>query len=203
MVSWDERFREEAFPRDPAPSPELTRQVGTFPDGRALDVATGNGRNALCLAEAGYEVDALDPSAVGLRIAREKADERGVDVNWIRADATEFAFPRETYDVITIGLFRVLDRLSDIKVALRPDGILFYQGHLRTTESVDRGPPPDGTNRFAANELLHSCLDLTVLYYEESVVRELEDGHTLANAIVVARNSTGQWQTYPEKPGRD
>lgn len=73
MTTWDERFREGEYPRDPDPSPVLRDYVSEFPDGGALDIATGTGRNAVFLAEAGYTVDAIDQSREGLRISRENA----------------------------------------------------------------------------------------------------------------------------------
>jgi SAM-dependent methyltransferase len=199
MTTWDERFRAGSYPSDPDPSPVLREYVDTFPAGRALDVATGTGRNAVFLAEEGYDVDAIDRSREGLRIARRNAADRGVeaDCDWLQADAAEFDYPVEEYDVITISFFRTLDRLPDIKAALKPDGILFYQHHLRSAESVEVGPSTD-RYRFAANELLHACLDLTVLCYGETT--EKGDGRRAARALVVARNSTGGRQTYPTTP---
>src|SRR6056297_3067583 len=100
MASWDERFRDGSYPTDPDPSPVLQRYVDTFPDGRALDLATGTGRNAVFLAERGYRVDGLDQSREGLRIARENAAAAGVAdrTNWIQADVPTYAFPESTYD---------------------------------------------------------------------------------------------------------
>ena len=125
MTSWDERFRDGDYPQEPEPSPVLRSMVGTFPDGRALDVATGTGRNAVFLAEAGYEVDAIDQSREGLRITRERAEQRGVAdrLSVVCADATEYDYPENRYDVVTISFFRTLDRLNDIKSALKPGGI--------------------------------------------------------------------------------
>lgn len=174
----------------------LREYVDSFPDGRALDIATGTGRNALFLAERGYRVDALDRSREGLKIARRNADERGVDVNWVRADATEFDYPESTYDAITISFYRTLDRLADVKAALAPGGVLFYQHHLRSSDEVDVGPSTD-RYRFASNELLRACLDLTVLYYEESTERT--DRGTVADVHLIARNSAGGAQSYPER----
>ena len=197
MTTWDERYREGEYPEEPEPSPVLERYVGSFPDGRALDVATGTGRNALFLAERGYEVDALDRSTEGLKIARRNAESRGVDerVNWIRADATAHAFPASTYDVITVSFYRTLDRLGDLKEALRPGGVLFYQHHLRASDPVDAGPSAD-RYRFRSNELLRACLDLTVLRYDER--RTAEDGRTAVGVVLVARNSAGGAQSYPQ-----
>ena len=202
MTTWDERFRAGDYPESPDPSPVLRAYVDSFPDGRALDVATGTGRNALFLAERGYEVDALDKSAEGLKIARRTAEERGLDanVNWIRADATEYEFPESTYGVVTVSFYRTLDRLGDVKAALRPDGALFYQHHLRTADPVDAGPSTD-RYRFRSNELLRACLDLTVLRYDERLTDE--DGRTAADVTVVARNSSGGRQRYPRPDERE
>ena len=197
MTTWDERFREGSYPENPDPSPVLERYVESFPGGRALDVATGTGRNALFLAERGYEVDALDRSREGLKIARRNAEAHGVDanVNPIRADATEYEFPESTYDVVTVSFYRTLDRLDDIKEALRPGGVLFYQHHLRSSDPVDAGPSTD-RYRFRSNELLRACLDLTVLRYDER--RRESDDRTAAEVVLVARDSAGGAQSYPD-----
>ncbi|NHX37747.1 MULTISPECIES: class I SAM-dependent methyltransferase [Halolamina] len=197
MTSWDERFRTGEYPANPDPSPVLREYVDETADGRALDVACGTGRNALFLAEQGYEVDALDRSIEGLRLTEANAVEQGVDdrINPIQADATEFEYPEGRYDVVTISFFRVVDRLTDIKGALRPDGLFFYQHHLRSEPPATVGPSTD-RHRFGANELLRACLDLTVLYYEES--SENRDGELSATVEVVARNSHGDAQSYPE-----
>jgi SAM-dependent methyltransferase len=203
MPTWDERFESGAYPQDPDPSAVLRRYVDACPDGRALDVATGTGRNAVFLAESGFEVDAIDQSREGLRIARENASERGVAerVNWIQADVPSFEFPRETYALVTVSFYRVLDRLSDLKRTLCPGGVLFLQHHLRTSDPVESGPSTD-RYRLAANGLLHVCLDLTVLFYEERTETRPDDRES-AVATVVARNTTGQAQSYPRVPAVD
>ncbi len=197
MTSWDERFRKGEYPTDPDPSPVLQRYVDSFPDGRALDVATGTGRNAVFLAERGYRVDALDQSRTGLEIARKNAAERGVTdhVEWVQADVPSYRFPETTYDVITVSYYRVVDRLPDITEALTQGGVLFVEHHLRSSEEVDVGPSGD-RYRFGANELLHACLGLTVLYFE-TVTEELKNGRRSATTRVVARNSRGTRQSYP------
>jgi len=197
MTTWDERFREGQYPQNPDPSPVLRKYVESFPDGRALDVAAGTGRNAVFLASEGYEVDAIDQSRTGLEIARRNAADRGVEdrTNWIQADVPEYTFPESAYDVVTISFYRAVDRFPDVKAALRPGGVLFVQHHLRSSDDPDGGPSGD-RYRFPANELLHSSLDLTVLFYAE-VTEERADDRTATTAQVVARNSTGQHQSYP------
>ncbi|KTG26935.1 class I SAM-dependent methyltransferase [Haloferax profundi] len=198
MDKWDERFSEGTYPTDPEPSPVLRAYVDTFPDGRALDVAAGTGRNAIFLAQHGYDVDALDQSAAGLEIVDERAAAADISnrVQTVQADATEYEYPVGAYDVVTLSFFRTLDRLGDIKAALKPGGILFYQHHLQSSSPATVGPSTD-RYRFQSNELLRACLDMTVLYYEEST--EERDDRTSATATIVARNSHGPTQSYPSR----
>ncbi|WP_254528461.1 class I SAM-dependent methyltransferase [Natrinema gelatinilyticum] len=197
MTTWDERFRTGAYPSELDPSPVLREYVDEPTTGRALDVACGTGRNAIFLAKQGCEVDALDQSVEGLRITRQNAAERGVGdrINLIQADATQFEYPENRYDVVTISFFRTLDRLSDLKDALKPGGLLFYQHHLRSEPPAEVGPSTD-RYRFRSNELLRACLDLTILYYEES--SEQREGKLSATVEIVARKSHGGTQSYPE-----
>jgi len=200
VTTWDERYRTGSYPRNPDPHPVLERYLPTFPDGRALDLATGTGRNAVPLAAAGYRVDAIDQSREGLRIARQNARDSGVAnrVNWIQADIPLFTFADSEYDVITISYYRAVDRFPDIVDALAEDGCLFVQHHLRTTDDVDAGPSTD-RYRFASNELLRTGLGLTVLHYDERTTKNTEG--TAATAQLVARNSTGNRQSYPDIDG--
>lgn len=93
-----------------------------------------------------------------------------------------------------------VDRLPDIKDALRPGGVLFYEHHLRSTDASDAGPDDD-RYRFGANELLHACLDLTVLAFDARTETR-PDGRTAMRTQIVARNSAGRAQSYPAV-GRD
>lgn len=199
MTNWDERFRDGAYPQDPDPSPVLEQYVGDAPDGRALDVATGTGRNAVFLATAGYDVDAVDKSREGLHITRENAAERGVEsnLNLIQADIPSYGFPADAYDLITVSFYRAVDRFPDLKEALRPGGYLFVEHHLRSADATPSGPSDD-RYRFGANELLGACLDMTVLYYDAGV-EDRSDDRRRATARILARNTHGQRQSYPAR----
>ena len=190
---WNERYGDADFDLPDDPIPELERRIETLPDGHALDVATGTGRNALFLAERGYEVDAIDVSDVALEEARRRADERGVEANWRRADLADVDLPSGEYDLITVGFFAALEHLPDLKEALAPGGVLVYEHHLRSSDPVDAGPSGDRF-RYRSNDLLRACLDLTILSYEER--RRPTDGGTAAVATLVARDSSGGTQSY-------
>ncbi|WP_336343578.1 class I SAM-dependent methyltransferase [Halalkalicoccus ordinarius] len=158
---WNERYSEEEPPTDPAAV--LTEHVEELPDGRALDVATGGGRNAIFLAERGYAVDAIDISEAGLEIAHERAAERGVSdaIEFVREDVEEYELPREAYDVIVVTHYYSLNVVPALKRALAPGGVLLYEHRLR--------PPGDDSHRFRfrPNDLLRACLDLRIVRYDE------------------------------------
>ncbi|WP_138006885.1 class I SAM-dependent methyltransferase [Halalkalirubrum salinum] len=197
MTDWDRRFRTGEYPQDPDPSGILVQFIDAVPDGRAIDIATGTGRNAVFLADCGYTVDAIDQSQDGLRITANRAAARDVDdrLNAIQADISTYEFPRETYEFATISFYRAVDRFPDIKDALVPGGYLFVEHHLRSTEATPSGPSTD-RYRFAANELLHANLDLTVLHYDEAIEARNTDKRR-ATARLVARKTSGGRQSYP------
>ncbi|ELZ13233.1 methyltransferase type 11 [Haloterrigena salina JCM 13891] len=191
---WNERYGDVEFELPDEPIPELERRIATLPEGRALDVATGTGRNALFLAAHGYEVDAIDISDAAIERARDRADERGLEVNWQRADLADVELPTDEYDVLTVSFFAALERLPDLKDALAPGGVLIYEHHLRSSDPVEVGPSSERF-RYRSNDLLRACLDLTILAYAER--RRPVAGGTAAVATLVARNSRGGTQSYP------
>ena len=193
---WNEKYRDVEFELPERPMAELERRIESLPDGRALDVATGTGRNAIYLADHGYAVDAIDVSDEAIARAKERADRRGVDerIDWHRTDVNEFDFGSGRYDVVTVSYFAALDLLPELKDALATGGVLVYDHHLRTSDPVEVGPTSE-RHRYRSNDLLRACLDLTVLAYEER--RRPLPGGIAAVATIVARKSTGGTQSYP------
>jgi SAM-dependent methyltransferase len=199
-TDWDERFASGEYPRAPEPSPVLRAHEPSLPGGRALDVAAGTGRNAVFLADRGYDVDALDASRAGLRIVRERAAERGIGdrIETVQGDVSTYGFPTEAYAIVTMSFFHALDRFADFAEALAPGGYLFVEGHLRSAEPSPSGPSDD-RYRFAANELLRAGLGLSVRYYDETTGERPGDRRR-ATARLLAQKSTGGRQSYPTRP---
>ena len=76
--------------------------------GSVLDVGCGTGENALYLAARGHAVFGLDGSATGIELAREKAAERSLPVQFHVWDALELGRLRKSFEtVIDVGLFHV------------------------------------------------------------------------------------------------
>jgi SAM-dependent methyltransferase len=198
---WEERYASGEYIPRRYPSRLLTEFLDWAPDGRAIEVAAGTGRNALFLADCGYDVDALDLSQSALSQGRRAAEERSLSVNWIHADASTYSFPDETYAAAVVSFYHDPALVPKLIDALEPGGVLFYEHHVRTSEDVDRGPGDD--HRYRPNELLRSALGLTVLRYSEGI-REFDSGEragtTGAIASLVAQKPDGTEQSQPPEP---
>ena len=163
---WDERWTEGSYTSRASSSPFLDDWLPHVPRGRALDLACGTGRNALRLAEQGFEVTAMDVSVVAIDRARATAAERGLDVDWQVADLDE-AELGGPWDLVTVFRYRNPGLWPRIADALAPNGWVLVEHHLSTP--LDAGGPSTDDFRLAPQELLAAFGHLRVVHYEEVV----------------------------------
>jgi len=180
---WERRYAEGSYTARTRPMPLLEEWLPGLARGRALDLACGAGRNALHLAAAGYQVDAMDISSVALEWGAARAAELGVEVNWTNVDLDAVELTPQSYDLVVVA--RYLNRaLTDALMgSLRDGGHLLYEQHFRTEQEVD-GPRGESF-RLRPNELLEMFRGLRVLYYREGLLTD-RDGRTMALAQLVA-----------------
>lgn len=165
---WEQRYASGDYVARREPSPFLLAWLDHIPVGRALDVATGTGRNALPLAEAGFEVDAVDISATAIEQARHDAERRGLEVTWVVGDLSTDPLPGDDYDLITVLRYRDPDLWPRLKAALAPNGWILIEHHLQTHRS-DVGGPRDNAFRLAPGELRTAFGDLRIVHDTETV----------------------------------
>jgi len=166
QVRWD---RQHAETHGAEPPSTLLRQIlesdgWQCPPGRALDIAAGKGRNALYLAERGFEVVAVDISKVALDVARRHAEQTHLEVDFQQLDL-ERSFPQGEYDLILNINYLQRSLIPKIKTALRVGGHVIFE-----TYSIDQqviGHPKNSNYLLAHNELLTHFRDFRVLYYRE------------------------------------
>jgi len=121
---------------------------GRAPQGRALDLACGEGRNAIWLAEQGWKVTAVDFSGVAIERARKLAESRGVDVEWLCADLASYEPPAGTFQLVLIAYLQLPGTelrgvLARAAAALAPASELMMIGHARRNLSEGVGGPQD------------------------------------------------------------
>jgi len=138
--------------------------------GKALDIATGKGRNAVFLAEHGFKVDAMDISAVALEEARKTAQAKKLNINFIVADLDHAELPEAAYDLIVNFNFLERALIPKIKSALKPGGHIFFETFL--IDQKELGHPRNPAYLLGHNELLELFSDFRVLYYREGKMVE-------------------------------
>jgi len=133
---WNKKYSAQDCTADREPCEWLSENAHLLPGkGKALDIAMGEGRNAVFTASLGYEVTGIDISEAGVKNALQWAQENNVDLNAITADLDDCELGKNKYDLILCFYF--LDRrlFPKIKEALRPGGRIlcetFTVAHLK------------------------------------------------------------------------
>jgi SAM-dependent methyltransferase len=157
-------------PFDREPNRTLVRYAENAAPGTALDIAAGQGRNSIFLANKGWKVTAFDISGKGLEIAQTAAREVGVPLTTVRCSAQEFNYGHHAWDLVLLVYapipFDDLDLLERIQDSIKPGGVLLID------TPVMMHHPPDGRPRVPGDlerrELPSLFPDLEVIYYTES-----------------------------------
>ncbi len=186
---WDTRYRQGSYRARTHPTELLAEWLPRLPRGRALDVACGAGRNALYLAEAGYEVDAIDISRVALDRLRATAQARGLKVTCIEADLESADLPGQRYDLIVMARYTNAALSPPLVGLLRDGGHFLCEVHLATDHDVIG--PSDPAFRMAPNELLRLAAELRVLYYREAIVEDPDGRQSALAQLIASRGSAG------------
>lgn len=154
---WDERYRSSDTVWGVAPNRWVEQQLGDLPPGRALDLACGEGRNAIWLASRGWSVTAVDFSAVAIEKGRVAAEHAGVAIDWRVADVSTFSAV-ESVDLALICYLQVPapQRRSVVRAAaaaLASGGTLLIVGHDSRNLRDGVGGPQDPAVLYTAANL--------------------------------------------------
>jgi len=185
---WNERRAGGAFePFPDAPAEWLVAHRALLQGGgRALDVACGDGRNALYLARLGYEVDAVDVSDVAIDALGAAARERGLAIHprLVDLEHEPLAPAGARYDVVMNFNYLQRDLFDALADALAPGGLLLFEtiGRAHIDELGRDFNPAFVVER---HELLHAFGTLDVVNHHDGVVER--SGRERGVASLVAR----------------
>lgn len=139
-ADWDARYASSDLVWGGEPNRYVTQYLAEVPPGRAVDLACGQGRNAIHLAGRGWQVTGVDYSAVAIDRARQLAP----DITWICADIVTFEPPPVDLALLVYAHLPAGDRRTVLRhaaAALRPGGRLLVVGHhLRNLSEGTGGP---------------------------------------------------------------
>ncbi|WP_354643168.1 class I SAM-dependent methyltransferase [Kitasatospora camelliae] len=167
--AWDDRYRTADLVWGSGPNRWVAGECADLPPGRALDLAAGEGRNGIWLAERGWRVTAVDFSRVALDRGRTLAAALPAPVSdrltWIEADLRT-AVPAEegAYDLVLVAYLHLpADQrravLTAAARALAPGGTLLVVGHDTTNLTEGTGGPQDPAVLFTPEDLLADLAD--------------------------------------------
>lgn len=182
---WEARYAStsRAEERAAAPSRLLVEHRHLLPAGRALDVACGDGRNALWLARQGFAVDAVDVAFAGLARLAAAARREGLVVRPIQADLEQFPLPSDRYAVVVNCRYLQRTLFPALRSAVRPGGVIVFETFLREQARV--GHPRNPAFLLEPGELRAEFATFSVLVDAEGCVET--DGTTSYLARLIAR----------------
>ncbi|MGE0026092.1 MAG: class I SAM-dependent methyltransferase [Thermoleophilia bacterium] len=143
---WDRRYAEPRLVWSAEPNRFLAEELAGLPPGRALDLACGEGRNAIWLARQGWDVTGVDFSGVAIEKAGRMAAEAGVSARFVRADLAGHVPEPGSADLVALMYLQVPEPLRTTVLgraaaALRPGGTLLWVAHDRSNLDGGHGGP--------------------------------------------------------------
>ena len=152
------------------PAEFLVENIELLPKGRVLDIAMGNGRNAIYLAKLGFTVEGVDISIEAVKSALELAKKDGVTITAQVANLEDdYRIEKGTYDVIIC--FNYLQRavIPQIKRGWRKGGMVVYETFIIDQAKLF-GKPRNPNYLLKHNELLDMFSDFRCLRYREGII---------------------------------
>ncbi len=193
-AAWDAKYSAKDLVYGTPPNETLVELATALPRGRALDLASGEGRNALWLATRGWQVTAVDFSAVGLtkghRIAEKSPRSVRERLTWVHADVMNIS-PEPEYDLVLVLYLHLPDeqRRTVIDNALRglkPDGILMILGHHPRNVTGGVGGPQDPEILYTPEQLASDIDDRAVVRLCETRLRVTDSGTAIDSLLLAS-----------------
>ena len=180
---WDERYGRKGYTFGKEANLFLQRHISLLPRGKVLDIAAGEGRNAVFLAEHGFDVDAIDISETGLKKVRELAKEAGVKIHTLRGDLDTYKIGEGEYDLITNFYFLNRRLIPSIRKGIRKGGWVVFETYILEHRSLAAGGPTRLEYFLEPNELLRLFHRFRILRYREGIFRERGRKKAIASLI--------------------
>lgn len=194
---WDARYSQAGLLWSAKPNRFLVAEVSDLPPGRALDLACGEGQNAVWLAAGGWQVTGVDYSGVAIEKARDRAARERLTVDFVCADLVEYEPEPAAFDLVIVLYLHVpreerrlvLDRAAQ---ALASGGTFLLVGHDLTNMTDGVGGPSDPSIHCTPEEIAGELPGLRI-EKAERVLRDVDGEERPAiDALVRASRPAGR-----------
>jgi SAM-dependent methyltransferase len=199
--AWNRRYAGSELLWTAQPNRFLVAEAAELPPGRALDLACGEGRNAVWLAEQGWQVAGVDFSDVALAKARKLAAARSVEVDWTQADLRDYRPAPGAYDLVLLFYLQLpeQERRPIVRAAadaLAPGGTLLLVAHDSSNLEHGHGGPKDSAVLYTPADIVAdldgSGLEIERAELVERPVKTPAGERTALDALLRARDATKQ-----------
>lgn len=206
-TGWDRRYSGNELVWTAEPNRFLVAEVAGLATGSALDLACGEGRNAVWLAAQGWRVTGVDFSQVGLEKGARLAARRGVTVQWARADLVEYVPPAGAFDLVAVFYLHVAAPamrgvLRRAAAALAPGGTLLVVGHDPANIEHGHGGPQNPAILMTPDQIVEALPELDIQRAERvrRPVASAGDDVEAIDALVRAVRPRGGVRPSAEEP---
>ena len=175
LTQWDARYASQAAQW--TPTPLLVETAKSLKPGRALDLACGTGRNAVWLAEQGWDVTAVDGSSAAINTLR--ARDGRVNAQVANLEKGEFTIGESNWDLIAMCFYLQRDLIEAAKLGVVVGGAVLVIVHI-----TEPGEEPT-KNRLRPGELAGYFHGWEILHSHEGQPNDPE--HRRVSAEIVAR----------------
>jgi len=183
---WDTIYRNKLS--EPTAASVLENYHYLLPtQGIALDLACGQGGNALLLARSGLEVQAWDVSPVAIEQLKERADLKKLNIDAQVHDVIISPPLPESVDVLVVSFFLDRELCAQLYSALKPGGLLFYQTYCQ--QKISEQGPINPEYLLADNELLQLFPQMKVRVYQQDALLGNHRKGLRNQAILVAEKT--------------
>ena len=190
-ASWDAKYDEQRALWGTVANRFLIDLAADLPAGTALDLGSGQGRNAFWLAEQGHSVTGLDLSPVAVEQAAAVAAAHGLDASFEAVDLATWDPAGRTWDLVLLSYLQLPEAVRrpvhrSAAQALAPGGRLILIAHHRDNLDHGVGGPPSPDVLFAEEQLADDFADLHI-ERNERVLRPTDDGDAIDVILVADR----------------
>jgi len=157
-AAWDQRYAGREFVWTSEANRFLVSEVESLAPARALDLACGEGRNAVWLAERGWQVTGVDFSKLGIEKARELEAARGVHADWVVVDLLDYRPETQAFEFVIVFYLQVPSEqrtpiLRTAAQAVAPGGVFLLVGHHGSNIAQGYGGPQDPAVLYTAEDV--------------------------------------------------
>lgn len=168
---WNSFYQKQSFKKDP--SSFLVENVHRLQKGKVLDIAMGEGQDAVFLASHGFTVKGFDISDVAVSKANKAAALKNLSLEAKQTNLDMYIFGIMEYDTIVMNYFKPSSPryYSEMIRSLKQGGTLIVESYTVEESNLESTKNPYTDFYFSSNELLYNLIkSLRILVYIEDII---------------------------------